>query len=78
MSYNIGDRVRVDIPDSDDPDYRYHGEIGEVEDVLQDDLSGITGDPRDDFLYQVAFDDEALGAMSFQHHDLIRASDEKT
>ena len=70
MSYAVGDRVRVSIPEADDPDHRYHGAVGEVEEVLQDDLSGVTGDPRDDFLYLVAFEDEALGRMSFRHHDL--------
>lgn len=73
MSYEIGDRVRVTIPDSDDPDHRYHGEVGQIEEVLQDDLSGVTGDPRDDFLYRIRFDDDALGRMSFRHHDLRRA-----
>lgn len=45
MGYENGDRVRVDIPDVDDPDHRYHGEVGTVEEVLEDDLSGITDDP---------------------------------
>ena len=74
MSYQVGDRVRVDIPERSDPDHRYHGEAGEIVEVLQDDLSGITGDPRDDYLYRVAFDEEALGRMSFRHHDLERVS----
>ncbi|MDZ7701653.1 MAG: hypothetical protein U5J98_06060 [Halobacteriales archaeon] len=78
MSYQVGDRVSVAIPDAADPDHRYHGETGRIEEVFQDDLSGITDDPRDDFLYRVAFDDEALGRMSFRHHDLrLENEDEK-
>lgn len=72
MSYQVGDRVRVAIPDASDPDHRYHGKTGRIEEVLQDDLSQITGDPRDDFLYRVRFDDDSLGKMSFRHHDLSR------
>lgn len=72
MIYEKGDQVRVDIPDVDDPDHRYHGEVGTVEEVFEDDLSGLTDDPRDDYLYQVDFEDAALGRMSFRHHDLHR------
>lgn len=72
MSFLVGDRVQVDTPDGDDPDHRYHGAAGEIEGVLQDDLGGITGNPRDDSLYRVAIDDEALGQMSFRYHDLDR------
>lgn len=71
MSYDVGDRVRVVIPENDDPDYRYHDKVGEIEAVLQDDLSGLTGDPRDDFLYRVAFEAAGLGRMAFRHHDLV-------
>lgn len=70
MNYQVGDRVRVVISDTADSDHRYHGETGRIEEVLQDDLSGVTGDPRDDYLYRVAFDDESLGRMSYRHHDL--------
>ena len=76
MSYQVGDRVRVQIADPSDPDHRYHGETGRIEEVLEDDLSGVTGDSRDDFLYRVEFDDESLGRMSFRHHDLRSVSDD--
>lgn len=70
MSDRVGDRVRVAVPERDDSDHRYHGE---VEAVLEDELSGVTGDPRDDDRYRVAFDDDALGTMSFRQHDVRRA-----
>lgn len=53
----IGDRVRVDIPDSTDVDFeRYHGRLGKVVDVIEDDASTTTGDERDDTLYRVRLD----------------------
>lgn len=53
-----GDRVRVDIPDESDPDHdRFHGRFGTVSRVLTDDAGAETGDPRDDAIYRVQFDD---------------------
>ena len=57
MKFGIGDRVRVDIPDSDDPDHRFHCETGEAVEITQNDLGE-------------QFDDEALGTMTFRVHDL--------
>jgi len=48
-----GDRVRVDIPDETDPDYRYHGEHGEVVNILDDDAGRETGDSRDSQIYRL-------------------------
>ena len=72
MSYIVGDRVRVSIPDPDDPDHRYHDEVGTIVSVSTDDLGGITGDVRDNRIYQVEFDDKAFGTMTFRHHNLRR------
>ena len=72
MTLEVGDRVRIDVPVASDPDHRYHGEVGVIASVLRDDLGALTGDPRDDALYRVAFEDDALGSMSFRHHDLER------
>jgi len=49
----IGDKVRIDIPDKDDPDYRYHNEHGEIADVRRDDAGEPTEDDRDSYLYRV-------------------------
>jgi len=55
--FEEGDRVRVDLPDEDDPDYaEYHGEHGAVVDVLQDDAGAVTGDHRDNQLFRVELD----------------------
>ena len=55
--FEEGDRVRVDIPDKDDPDYdRWHGTIGTVVDV------------RDNAEYRVEGDDGA--SMWFRWRDV--------
>lgn len=68
--YQVGDEIRVDIPDPSDSDHRYHGETGTIVDVSEDDLGGLTGQPRDDYLYTVEFDDSTFGTMDFRHDDL--------
>ena len=58
MSPEQGDRVRVDIPNKDDPDFdEYHRRSGIVVERLVDDASEVTGDDRDDVLYQIKFED---------------------
>lgn len=53
--FDVGDQVRIDIPDETDPDFdRLHGETGEVVAVIQDDAGAETGDERDSVLYRVA------------------------
>jgi ribosomal protein L21E len=64
-----GDRVRVDIPDETDPDYRqYHGRHGEVVELLADDASEVTGDERDSLIYRVRLDDGK--SVDFRWRDL--------
>lgn len=54
--FDIGDRVRIDIPDETDPDFQFHGKNGEIISIIRDDASDITGDPQDDGLYRVELD----------------------
>jgi ribosomal protein L21E len=70
VNHQIGERVRVEIPDSSDLDRRYHGEVGTIVDITTDHLGEITGDLRDNRLYYVEFDDGSLGKMTFRHYDL--------
>ena len=70
MRYDIGDRVQVNIPNPDDPDHNYHGKPGEITDIFEDDLSGLTGDPEHDFLYTVDFHVESLEKSDFRYDDL--------
>lgn len=52
-----GDRVRIDIPDEQDPDHsRYHGRHGEIVATIEDDAGRETGDERDSVVYRVKFD----------------------
>lgn len=44
--------------------------MGEVVDILEDELSGLTGDPKDEFPYTVDFCEEELGEMDFRYDDL--------
>lgn len=63
------DRVRVDIPDTTDPDFeKFHGRRGEVVEVIEDAASDVTGDERDDLLYRVRFDGGE--EMDFRWRDL--------
>lgn len=52
--FEVGDRVRIDIPDKSDPDYeRLHGKVGEIEEILEDEAGEYSGDERDSFLFEV-------------------------
>ena len=64
-----GDRVRVDIPNETDPDHnQYHGDHGQIVDVLMDDADAVTGDTRDRQLYRVALDSGET--VDFRRRDL--------
>lgn len=55
--FSEGDRVRIDIPDEQDPDHAtYHGEHGLVVNVLRDEADTLTGNEQDVVLYRVALD----------------------
>lgn len=51
QTYEIGERVRIDIPDESDPDFQYHWWNGEVISVIPDDAGSIMGDPQNYDLY---------------------------
>lgn len=68
-SVEEGDRVRIDIPDSDDADFQYHRSTGRVVRVLKDDADVETGDPRDSRLYRVKLDDTGQ-QIDFRWRDL--------
>lgn len=54
--FEPGDRVRIDIPDPDDPDFALHGSHGTVRDVMRDDAREVTGRGADSMLYRVELD----------------------
>ena len=48
QQHTEGDQVRIDIPDKSDPDFElYHGEQGEIVEVIEDDAGKATRDKRD-------------------------------
>ncbi|WP_135806897.1 hypothetical protein [Halorussus marinus] len=57
--FDVGDCVRIDIPDETDPDHdRLHGSRGEITAILDDDAGEVTGDIRDTVLYRVQVGDD--------------------
>lgn len=54
--FNEGDRVRIDIPDTSDPDFDIHGEHGCIIQIMTDDVNTITGDEIDSVLYRIELD----------------------
>lgn len=53
VSFGVGDRARIDIPDETDPDHRYHGRNGEIIAIIPDNASSVTGAEQDDGIYRV-------------------------
>jgi ribosomal protein L21E len=67
--FTTGDRVRVDIPNTTDPDHdRYHGLHGTVVDVLEDGAGEATGDERDAVIFRVELENEETA--DFRWRDL--------
>lgn len=66
--YEQDDRVRVDIPDPDDPDFHLHRERGTVAEVIEDTAGAETGDERDSQLFRVELDSGEQ--MDFRWRDL--------
>jgi hypothetical protein len=73
--FEVGERVRIDIPDETDPDHeRLHRNHGTVAEVLEDDAGQETGDPRDSYLYTVELDNGTLEHLRWR--DLRPAPDQ--
>jgi hypothetical protein len=54
--FSPGDRIRVDIPDEEDPDFPLHRNFGQVVEMMRDDAAQETGDLRDSTIYRVELD----------------------
>ena len=51
--YDIGDHVRIDIPDEIDPDHEHHGKHGTITNIISDDAGITTDDEGDSGIYRV-------------------------
>ena len=71
--YEVGDRVRVDIPDRDDPDFHLHRERGTVAEVIEDAAGVETGDERDSRLFRVELNSGEI--QDFRWRDLRPVSE---
>ena len=72
MGFAVDDRVQIDIPDEDDPDFAFHGQCGTVVSLIEDDAASETGDPRDGTLFRVDLDDGPT--LDFRWRDLRPAA----
>lgn len=59
-AYDIGDRVRIGIPDKTDPDHENHGSHGTITDIISDDAGKTTGDNRDSEIYRIEIEDSRV------------------
>jgi len=67
MRLEQGTEARVDIPDTTDPDFeRHHRRRGIIVAIVEDDVSELAGDDRDDLLYRVEFDNGERQDFSWQ------------
>ncbi|MCQ4334999.1 hypothetical protein KM295_16225 [Natronomonas sp. F2-12] len=71
--FDVGDKVRIDIPNSADPDYSLHGSKGTVVEIIEDDADKETGDVRDSYLFSVELDDDSIEHLRWR--DLRPASE---
>lgn len=55
--FDQGDRIRIDIPDNNDPDFSLHGRHGEIIELIEDDADSITGRENDRTIYRIKLDD---------------------
>ena len=67
--FELGDRVRIDIPDETDPDHAdFHGQHGTILKMISDDAGNLTNDDCDSVIYRVEL---ASGeTMDFRRRDI--------
>jgi len=56
--FSTGETVRIDIPDETDPDHdAYHGEHGHVIDIVEGEMTTITGEQVEEIRYRIRLPD---------------------
>lgn len=66
----VGDKVKLILDKERSPDTRYHGKKAEIVDIGFDDVSSVTGDPEDNFIYTVALENSEVPEIHFRRRDL--------
>jgi len=67
--FDVGDQVRIDIPDESDPDHnQHHGKHGQVVEILEDEAGTLTDDERDSIIYRIQFSDGE--ELDFRHQSI--------
>jgi len=65
--YHVGNRVRIDIPDETNLNHdQYHGEHGQIVEILEDEADTRTVDQRDSIIYQIQLSDGEK--IDVRHH----------
>jgi ribosomal protein L21E len=74
--FEVGDPVRIDISDEDDPDHdRLHGRRGRVVGILEDDAGQETADQRDSHLFSVELEDGTVEDLRWRDLRPVPESD---
>ena len=68
-AFQVGDNVRIVI-DTIDPDMQYHGKKGEIIEIQFDDAGSVTGDPEDNFIYDVELENGERPNIHFRRADI--------
>lgn len=55
-TFDVGDRVRIDIPDETDPSHRYHGKNGEIISVIPEGPGAANGGSEAGGTYRIELD----------------------
>ena len=68
-AFQVGDEVRIVI-DEIDPDMHYHGKKGKIIDIQFDDAGSVTGDSKDNFMYEVELENGEVPDIHFRRPDI--------
>lgn len=68
-AFQVGDEVRIVI-DKIDPDMHYHGKKGEIIDIQFDDAGAVTGDSKDNSMYEIELESGEIPDIHFRRNDL--------
>ncbi len=72
----VGDRIKVILDDEITPDSKkYHGREAVITDIDFDDAGMATGNPEDNFMLQLKFENGDEPDIHFRRNDVVRLED---